>query len=96
MEHRIVSSFERSLTTTVDNIEHIESQTVNGRSMIKVFFQPRRASNLAISQVTAISQTALRGMPPGTNPPLIITYSASTVPILQLGLTGQGSFRAAT
>jgi len=90
MEHRIVSSFERSLTTTVDNIQHIESQTVNGRSIIKVFFQPKASVNLAISQVTAISQTALRGMPPGTNPPLIITYSASTVPILQLGLTGRG------
>jgi multidrug efflux pump subunit AcrB len=90
MEHRIVSSFERTLTTTVDNIEHIESQTVNGRSIIKVFFQPGASVNLAISQVTAISQTAIRGMPPGTNPPLIITYSASTVPILQLGLTGNG------
>jgi len=65
MEHRIVSAFERSLTTTVDNIEHIESQTVNGRSIIKVFFQPGASVNLAISQVTAISQTSLRGMPPG-------------------------------
>jgi CzcA family heavy metal efflux pump len=90
MEHRIVSSFERSLTTTVDNIEHVESQTVNGRSIIKTYFQKGANVDLAIAQVTAISQTAIRGMPPGTNPPLIIKYSASTVPIMQLGFQGQG------
>jgi CzcA family heavy metal efflux pump len=90
MERRIVSSFERSLTTTVDDIEHVESQTVNGRSVIKAYFQPHSNVDMAIAQVTAISQTAIRGMPPGTNPPLIIKYSASTVPIMQLGLQGQG------
>ncbi|HET9400431.1 MAG TPA: efflux RND transporter permease subunit [Candidatus Acidoferrales bacterium] len=90
MEHRIVSGFERSLTTTVDNIEHVESQTVNGRSIIRVYFQPGADIDLAIAQATAISQTAVRGMPPGTNPPLIIRYSASTVPIMQLGLRGEG------
>ncbi len=90
MEHRIVSSYERSLTTTVDNIEHIESQTVVGRSFIKVFFQPRANIQTALSQVTSISQTVIRQMPPGTNPPLIIIYSASTVPVLQLGLKGEG------
>lgn len=90
MEHRIVSSFERSLTTTVGNIEHIESQTVNGRSIVKVYFQPMANVQTALSQVTAISQTVVRGMPPGTNPPFIIIISASTVPILQLGLRGEG------
>src|SRR5579864_4356817 len=90
MEHRIVSSYERSLTTTVNNIEHIESQTVVGRSFVKVFFQPGANIQTALSQVTSISQTVIRQMPPGTNPPLIIIYSASTVPVLQLGLRGDG------
>ncbi len=90
MEHRIVSSYERSLTTTVDNIEHIESQTVVGRSFVKVFFQPGANIQTALSQVTSISQTVLHQMPPGTNPPLVIIYSASTVPVLQLGLKGEG------
>ena len=82
MEHRIVAGYERSLTTTVDNIEHIESQTVVGRSFVKVFFQPGANIQTALSQVTSISQTVLHQMPPGTNPPLIIIYSASTVPVL--------------
>ncbi len=90
IEQRIVSGYERSLTTVVNDIEHVESQTMEGRSIIKVYFQPHANVALAISQITAISTTAVRSMPPGTFPPLIITYSASTVPIMQLGLRGQG------
>jgi CzcA family heavy metal efflux pump len=90
MEQRIVSGYERTLTTTVDNIQHVESQTEEGRSIIKVYFQTGANIATAISQITAISQTAIRTMPPGTTPPLVITYSASTVPILQLGLRGDG------
>ena len=90
MEDRIVSNFERIMTTAVDDIEHIESQTVAGRSVIKTFFQPGADVRIALSQITAISQTAIRQLPPGIGAPLIITYSASDVPILQLGLKGQG------
>ncbi|MBZ5665632.1 MAG: efflux RND transporter permease subunit [Acidobacteriia bacterium] len=87
---RIVSVTERALTTTVDNIEHIESQSLNGIAVVKVFFQPHAPVEKAIAQITAVSQTQLRQLPPGTTPPLVITYSASTVPILQLALSGQG------
>ena len=90
MSDRIVYITERALTTTVNNIEHIESQSMNGRSVVKIFFQPHSDIASAIAQVTAISQTQLRQLPEGTTPPLIITYSASTVPILQLALSGQG------
>src|SRR6202453_4516279 len=90
LEGRLTSVFERVLTTTVDNIEHIESTTVNGQAIIKIFLQPGASLDTANAQVTAISQTALRQLPPGTLPPLIINYSASSVPILQLGLSGQG------
>ena len=86
-EGRIVSSYERSLSTTVSDIEHIESQTLNGVCVIKIFFQPSVNINAAQAQVTAISQTVLRQMPPGITPPLVMTYSASTVPILQLSLS---------
>jgi len=88
MEGRITTQFERVLTTTVDNIEHIESTTVSGQSMVKIFLQPNARLDTANAQVTAISQTALRQLPPGVQPPLIINYSASTVPILQLALSG--------
>jgi len=88
--NRIVTNSERAMSTTVNDIEHIESQSLNGRSLIKVFFQPTVRIDMAIAQVTAISQTLLRGMPPGTNPPLIVVYTASSVPILQLALSGQG------
>jgi multidrug efflux pump subunit AcrB len=87
VEGRITSGYERILTTTVDNIEHIESTTINGTAIIKVFLQPHSSLDLANAQITAISQTALRSMPPGTLPPLIINYSASSVPIVQLGLS---------
>jgi multidrug efflux pump subunit AcrB len=88
MEGRITTGYERVLTTTVDNIEHIESTTVSGQSIIRIYLQPNASLDTANAQVTAISQTALRQLPPGVLPPLVINYSASTVPILQLALSG--------
>jgi len=82
MSDRIVYITERALTTTVNNIEHIESQSMDGRAIVKIFFQPHSDIASAIAQVTAISQTQLRQLPEGTTPPLVITYNASTVPIL--------------
>ncbi|HWF13067.1 MAG TPA: efflux RND transporter permease subunit [Candidatus Acidoferrales bacterium] len=90
MEDRIVSPYERFLTTVVDNVEHTESQTVAGRSVIKVFFQPGADVHVGVTQITALSQTIIRQLPPGISPPLIITYSASSVPVLQLGMRGDG------
>ena len=90
MEDRIVSPYLRFLTTVVDNVEHTEAQTVGGRSIIKVFFQPGADVHVATTQITALSQTMIRQLPPGISPPLIITYSASSVPVLQLGMRGQG------
>ena len=90
MSNRIVFNYERSLTTTVNDIDHIESQSLNGISVVKVFFHQGVQVANAIAQVTAISQPIVRALPPGTTPPFIITYNASTVPILQLGLSGQG------
>src|SRR6204780_533484 len=90
LEGRLTSVYERVLTTTVDNIEHIESTTVNGQAVVKIFLQPNTDLATANAQVTAVSQTVLRQLPPGTLPPLIINYSASSVPILQLGLSGNG------
>jgi multidrug efflux pump subunit AcrB len=89
MADRIVSLTERALTTTVDNIQHIESQSLPGIAVVKVFFQPNASVERAIAQVTAISQTQLRQLPPGTTPPLVISYNASSVPILQLALSGK-------
>src|SRR3989454_7356440 len=88
MEGRVTTQYERILTTTVDNIEHIESTTVNGQAMVKIFLQPNARLDTANAQVTAVSQTILRFLPPGIQPPLIINYSASTVPILQVALSG--------
>ena len=90
METRIVSIFERSLTTLVSNIEHIESQSLNGVAVIKVFLQPGANVEGAISEVIAESQVGLKQFPPGTTPPLVISYDASSVPIVQLGLSGKG------
>ena len=90
MAGRIVTVCERALTTTVNDIEHTESESYQGVSVIKVFFQPTVKVELAISQVTSIVQTVLRVLPPGTFPPAIVKYDASSVPILQLGLSGQG------
>jgi multidrug efflux pump subunit AcrB len=90
LEGRLTSVYERVLTTTVDNIQHIESTTVNGQAIVKIYLQPTASLDTANAQITAISQTTLRQLPPGTLPPLIINYSASSVPILQLGLSGKG------
>ncbi|HEY6333860.1 MAG TPA: efflux RND transporter permease subunit, partial [Blastocatellia bacterium] len=89
-EGRITFPYERGLTTLVDNIEHIESITISGESIIRVFLQPGASLDTANAQVTAISQSTLKQLPPGSVPPLIINYSASTVPILQLALSGNG------
>src|SRR5229473_2191488 len=86
VEGRMVTISERAMTTTVNSIEHIESQSLAGVGLIRVFFQPDASIGSANAEVTAINQTLLRTMPPGTTPPLIIRYSASNVPILQLGL----------
>ncbi|NIE63478.1 efflux RND transporter permease subunit [Burkholderia sp. Ax-1719] len=87
MAQRITSNYERALTSDVDDIEHIESQSLNGVSVIKVFFHPGADINRAIAQAASNSASILRVLPPGTLPPNIITYNASTVPILQLGLS---------
>lgn len=87
MEKRIISPYERILTTTVNDIEHFESQSLSGIGVVKIYFQPSAKIEQAIAQVTAISQTAIRQLPTGTQPPLIIQYSASNVPILQLSLS---------
>jgi multidrug efflux pump subunit AcrB len=89
MADRIVSITERSLTTTVDNIEHIESQSLYGIAVVKVFLQPTANIEQGIAQITAVSQTQLRQLPAGSTPPLILAYSASSVPVLQLALSGQ-------
>jgi len=89
MADRIVTNSERGITVTVNDIEHIESQSVNGVGVIKVFFRQGAAIQTALSQVTAMMQTVVRGLPPGTTPPLIITYSASSTPIVQLGLSSK-------
>ncbi len=86
MEGRMVTIFERSLTTTVNDIEHMESQSYSGVSVTRVYFQPNAKVEVALSQITAICQTLLRILPPGTTPPNILKYDASSVPILQLGL----------
>jgi CzcA family heavy metal efflux pump len=90
MEGRITTVFERSLTTLVDNIQHIESTSYNGLAIVKIYLQPNSSIDTANAQVTAASQMLLRQLPPGTQPPLVINFSASSVPILQLGLSGQG------
>ena len=89
MSDRIVSVTERALTTTVDNIEHVESQSLYGVAVVKVFLQPTADIQRGIAQITAVSQTQLRQLPTGTTPPLILAYSASSVPVLQLALSGQ-------
>ena len=90
MEGRFTTSFERILTTVVDNIEHIESTTINGQAIIKIFLQPNASLETANAQITAVSQVALRLVPAGAQPPLILNFSASSVPILQLALSGDG------
>ena len=90
MSGRITSPFERSLTTTVNDIEHIVANSYNGFGIVKIFFQPNVDIRTANAQVTAISQTLLKQLPPGATPPLILNYNASTVPIIQLALSGDG------
>ncbi len=97
MEKHIITGFERILTTTVNDIEHTESQSLYGIATVKIYFQPNAKIETALAQVSAICQTAIRSMPPGTQPPLVIQYSASDVPILQLSfasdtLPEQGMF----
>ncbi|MFZ1136172.1 MAG: efflux RND transporter permease subunit [Candidatus Korobacteraceae bacterium] len=89
MADRIVTNSERATTVTVNNIEHIESQSVNGVGVVKLYFRQGANIQTALSQVTAIMQTIVRGLPPGTTPPLVITYSASSTPIVQLGLSSK-------
>jgi multidrug efflux pump subunit AcrB len=88
MESHIVSQFERGLTTTVDNIEHIESQSIYGIGIVKVFLQPSASVPSGIAQISSIAQSALRQMPTGITPPLVISYTASNVPVLRIGLSG--------
>src|ERR1700748_3003278 len=90
MSGRMVTPFERSLTTTVNDIEHIVANPYNGIGIIKIFFQPNVDIRTANAQVTAISQTLLKQMPAGATPPLILNYNASTVPIIQIALSGDG------
>jgi len=90
MTGRISTQFQRALTTTVNDIEHIEANSYAGISIVKVFFQPGVDVAVANAQVTAICQVVVRQMPPGITPPLILNYNAATVPILQLALSGKG------
>jgi multidrug efflux pump subunit AcrB len=90
LEGRLTTPYEKSLTTLVDNIEHLESTTYNGVVIVKLFLQPNASLDTANAQVTAASQFLLRQLPPGLQPPQIINFSASSVPILQLGLSGTG------
>jgi multidrug efflux pump subunit AcrB len=89
MERRFATVYERSVSTTVNDIEHIESQSVSGVSVIKVFFQPGAKIEAAVAQMAAVSQTILRIMPPGANAPFIVRYNAANVPVLQLALGGE-------
>ncbi|MCC4594915.1 efflux RND transporter permease subunit [Xanthomonas campestris pv. phormiicola] len=90
MAGRVSSPFERVLTTTVNDVEHIEASSIQGFGIVKIFFQPGADIRTANAQVTAVAQTMLRQLPQGTTPPLILNYNASTVPIIQLALSGEG------
>ena len=89
LERRLTSIYERILTTAVNDIEHIESNTVNGRAIVKIFFQPSADINAAMAQVNAASNAVLRQLPQGVTPPFLLSYNASSVPILQIGLGGK-------
>src|SRR6478752_564130 len=86
MQDRITTIVERALTTAVNNIEHIESQSVRGTSVIKMFFQPGTDVNGSVAQVTALSQTVLKPLPPGIIPPIVLQYNAASVPVVMLSL----------
>src|ERR1700748_2837448 len=90
LEQHLTSVYERLLTTTVDNIEHIESQSLYGIAVVKIFLQPTASVPTGIAQVTSISQAILRQLPTGITPPLVLSYSATNVPVLRVGLSGQG------
>ena len=90
MSGRVIYYYERQLTTAVNNIEHIESQSLPGAGIVKIFFQPGTDIRTATAQVTSISQTVVKQMPPGITPPTIINYNASTVPVLQMAFSGKG------
>ncbi len=90
MSDRIIFSFERGVTGTVYDIEHIESQSLSGSALVEIYFQPDANVNAAVAEIAAVSQTVLKTAPPGTTAPLIFTYNASTVPILQLAVSGHG------
>jgi len=96
MSNRIVSIFERNLTATVNDIEHVESQSLRGIAVVKVFLQPGAKIDLALAQVTASAQSNLRQLPSGTQRPFILTYNASTVPVLQLALPAQSDSKLAS
>ncbi|HXC32647.1 MAG TPA: efflux RND transporter permease subunit [Verrucomicrobiae bacterium] len=90
MSQRIVVGYERGLTATVNDVEHIESQSLNGLGVIKIFFHPDVRIDMAMAQVAALGQAAVRQDPPGTIPPFILAYNASSVPIIQLAISGEG------
>src|ERR1019366_8253420 len=89
MADRVVTIDERAMTTTVNDIEHMESTSYQGISVIKVFFQPNVKVEMAMAQITALSRSILRPLPPGIYPPSIVSYDASSVPILQMGIGSQ-------
>ena len=89
VEQRMVYTHERALTTTVNNIQHIESTSYDSMGVIKIFFQQGVSPDAGLAQVTAVSQTILKQLPPGTTPPLILEYNASTVPILEYGISSK-------
>jgi multidrug efflux pump subunit AcrB len=88
MEKHIISVTERGLTTIVNDIEHIESNCYNGIAVVKIYLQPNANVPIGLAQVAAVSQTAIKQLPPGATPPLILSFSASNVPVLRLGLSG--------
>jgi multidrug efflux pump subunit AcrB len=90
VSQRLVVGFERGLTATVNDVEHIESQSLNGLGVVKIFFYPNVRIDMALAQVTALAQSAVRQDPPGTVPPFILAFNASSVPIIQLALSGKG------
>src|SRR5580698_3684912 len=90
LEGRLTTAYEKGLTSLVDNIEHIESTTYSGVAIVKIYLHPEANLSIANAQVGAASEFMLRSLPPGTLPPEIINFSASSVPVLQLGLSGQG------
>ena len=90
LEGRLTTPYEKALTNLVDNVQHIESTTLNGQAIIRIYLQPGASLDTANAQVSAASQYMLRQLPPGILPPEIINFSASSVPILQLGISGKG------